>query len=85
MWTYFFGSCMSHKHLELMVFTMLFFELDPKYTISYVILSNTSAEVPEVGDHLKIWYPYPPVLIIENEINDQRNDKHLLVQILDGN
>ncbi|XP_057870782.1 pentatricopeptide repeat-containing protein At4g02750-like isoform X2 [Cryptomeria japonica] len=53
-WATLLGACRSHKNIGLGVFTTtLLFELDPKYTAPYVLMSNTYAEVGRWDEVLK--------------------------------
>ncbi|XP_057870779.1 putative pentatricopeptide repeat-containing protein At1g68930 isoform X2 [Cryptomeria japonica] len=50
-WMCLLGACRSRKNTRLGAFTaILLFELDPKYTAPYVLLSNIYAEVGRWGD-----------------------------------
>ncbi|XP_057873036.2 pentatricopeptide repeat-containing protein At3g24000, mitochondrial-like [Cryptomeria japonica] len=50
-WTCFLGACRSHLNIGLGIFTaMLLFDLDPKITSTYVLLSNMYAEVGRWGE-----------------------------------
>ncbi|XP_057813455.2 pentatricopeptide repeat-containing protein At4g21065 [Cryptomeria japonica] len=50
-WTCLLGACRTHKNIELGVFTAThLFELDPKNTSTYVLLSNIYAEVGRWGE-----------------------------------
>ncbi|XP_059068822.1 pentatricopeptide repeat-containing protein At4g30700 [Cryptomeria japonica] len=50
-WVCFLGACRSHMNIGLGVFTaMLLFDLDPKNTATYVLLSNMYAEVGRWGE-----------------------------------
>ncbi|XP_057845150.2 pentatricopeptide repeat-containing protein At3g12770-like [Cryptomeria japonica] len=50
-WMCFLGACRSHMNIGLGVFTaMLLFDLDPKNSATYVILSNIYAEVGRWGE-----------------------------------
>ncbi|XP_057841650.2 pentatricopeptide repeat-containing protein At2g22070 [Cryptomeria japonica] len=55
MWMCLLGACKTHKNLGLGAFTAtLIFELDPKNTASYVLLSNIYAEVGNWSESLKV-------------------------------